>query len=122
MDISLISKKVWQNLKIKPKLIRDRPCVKSVSKDSLKIEGCANITFKIGNLTLTHKFYVVNGMNRNMILGRDWIKQKGVRLYFDLGYLRIGKTYVRLEEDIHISSLLRLCKQTTLAPISVTIL
>lgn len=34
-------------------------------------------------------------MNRNMILGRDWIKQKGVRLYFDLGYLRIGKTYVR---------------------------
>ncbi|VDI37074.1 Hypothetical predicted protein [Mytilus galloprovincialis] len=56
-----------------------------------------------------------------MILGRDWLKQKGVRLYFDLGYLRIGKTYVRLEEDIHISSLLRLCKQTTLAPNSVTI-
>ncbi|CAG2227372.1 unnamed protein product [Mytilus edulis] len=56
-----------------------------------------------------------------MILGRDWLKQNGVRLYFDLGYLRIGKTYVRIEEDIHISSLLRLCKQTTLAPNSVTI-
>jgi hypothetical protein len=40
-----------------------------------------------------------------MILGREWLKQNGVRLYFDLGYLRIDKTYVRLEEDIHISSL-----------------
>jgi hypothetical protein len=35
-----------------------------------------------------------------MILGREWLKQNGVRLYFDLGYLRIDKTYVRLEEDI----------------------
>jgi hypothetical protein len=43
-----------------------------------------------------------------MILGREWLKQNGVRLYFDLGYLRIDKTYVRLEEDIHISSFLRL--------------
>jgi hypothetical protein len=43
-----------------------------------------------------------------MILGREWLKQNGVRLYFDLGYLRINNTYVRLEEDIHISSLLRL--------------
>ena len=56
-----------------------------------------------------------------MILGREWLKQNGVRLYFDLGYLRIDKTYVRLEEDIHISSLLRLYQKTILKPQSVTV-
>ena len=87
----------------------------------MSIEGCANISFKMGNLTLTHKFYVVNNMNRNMILGREWLKQNGVRLYFDLGYLRIGKTYVRLEEDIYVSSLLRLVKKTVLKPQTTTV-
>jgi hypothetical protein len=70
-DISLINKRIWQNIKNKPKLIRDRPCIKSVSGDSFKIEGCSKIEFKIGNLTLIHKFYIVEGINRNMILGRE---------------------------------------------------
>lgn len=55
-----------------------------------------------------------------MILGRDWLKQNGVRLYFDLGYLRVGKTYVRLE-DIHISSITRLQKKVILKPNSATV-
>ena len=44
-------------------------------------------------------------MNRNMILGTDWLKNHGVRIYYDLGCIRIGdKNYVNLEEDIHIAS------------------
>ena len=60
-------------------------------------------------------------MNRNIILGREWLKQNGVRIYFDLGYLRIRNTYIRLEEDIHISSLLRLARKTNLKPQTATV-
>ena len=120
-DTSLLSKKIFDNLKDRPKLIRDRPSIQSVSGEPLKIIGCANITFKMGNLTLTHKFYITEGMNRNIILGREWLKQNGVRIYVDLGYLRVRNTYIRLEEDIHISSLLRLTRKTNFKPQTATV-
>jgi len=85
------------------------------------VEGCADISFQMNKLTLSHKFYVVKGMNRNFILGRDWLRQNGVRLYFDLGCMRIGKTYIYLEEDIHIASILRVAKDTVLNPRTMTI-
>ena len=44
-------------------------------------------------------------MNRNIILGRDWLKHFGVHMYYDLGCIKIGKSYVKMEEDIHISLL-----------------
>ncbi|CAG2218766.1 Transposon Ty3-G Gag-Pol polyprotein,Transposon Ty3-I Gag-Pol polyprotein [Mytilus edulis] len=65
---------------------------------------------------MTHLFYVVSDMNRNVILGRDWLVKNGVRLYFDLGMLRVGDVYANLEEDIHISSILRLSKETVFKP------
>ena len=34
-------------------------------------------------------------------------------MYYDLGCIRIGKCYVKMEEDIHISSLVR-CKAHTI--------
>ena len=47
-------------------------------------------------------------MSGNLILGRDWLKQFGVHMYYDLGYIRIGKSYDKMEEETHISSLARL--------------
>ena len=58
------------------------------------MDGCVNLTFLVKRLTLTHTFVVVKDMNRNLNLGRDWLKQNGVRMYFDFGMLRIDKTYV----------------------------
>ena len=55
-------------------------------------------------------------INRNVILGRDWLVQNGVRLYFDLGFLQVGNSKVPLEEDIHIASLVRLKSNTVLKP------
>ena len=54
-------------------------------------------------------------------LGRDWLIKNGVRLYFDLGSLRIGKTYVPMVEDIHIASILRTNRKTILKPQSTTV-
>ena len=107
-ELSLMRRTVYNNLSNKPKLFKKNICLQSVSGQALKIDGCVNLTFLVKGLTLKHTFVVVNDMNRNLILGRDWLKQNGVRMYFDLGLLRIDKTYVQLQEDIHISSVVRL--------------
>ena len=70
---------------------------------------------------MSHKFYVSDGLNRNFILGRDWLQANGVRLYFDLGCMRIGNTYVSLENDIHVNSLVRTAKKTVLKPQTATV-
>ena len=53
-------------------------------------------------------------MNRNIILGRDWLKLIGVHMYHGYGCIRIGKSYVKMEEDTHSSSLARLTVQTVI--------
>ena len=71
---------------------------------------------------MQHIFYVVRAMNRNLILGTDWLRQHGIRIYYDLGCLSIAnKTYVNLEEDVHISSVARIKYTTLLRPHSATI-
>ena len=55
-------------------------------------------------------------MNRNIILGRDWLKQFGVHMYYDLGCIRVGKSYIKLEEDLHISSIARVTAKTIIKP------
>ena len=47
-------------------------------------------------------------MNRNIILGRNWLKQFDVQMYCGLGCIRIDTLYVKMEEDIHTSSMARL--------------
>ena len=69
---------------------------------------------EIGREKQEHEFFVVLEMNRNIIFCRDWLKQFGVRMYYDLGYISIGKSYVKMEEDIHISSLARLTLHSTI--------
>ena len=75
----------------------------------------------MNGLTMSQKFYVTDGLNRNFILGRDWLKQNGIRMYFDLGMLRIGRTYVKFEEDCHIASILRLNRKIIIKPQSAMI-
>ena len=66
---------------------------------------------------MSQEFYVITDLNRNLILGLDWLKNNNVRLYFDLKCLRInGKHYVNLEEDIHIASTVRMKKTYLIKP------
>ena len=44
------------------------------------------------------------------------MQDNGVRLYFDLGCLRIDNCYVPLEEDVHLSTIARLTRHTVLKP------
>ena len=59
----------------------------------------------------------IRDLNRNLILGLDWMKQNNVRIYVDLKCIRInGKHYVNLEEDIHIASTVRIKRTCLIKP------
>ena len=106
-------RRVFDQLRDKPRLQRRKINLHGVNGSLLKIDGCIDLTFSVGGATMRQNFYVVMEMNRNMILGTDWLKNHGVRIYYDLGCIRIGdKNYVNLEEDIHIASVVRM-KSTT---------
>lgn len=98
---------VYDSLKHKPKLIRQKTNVQSVNGDPLAIDGYIFVKFSIGGTTLTQRFYVSRNMNRKVILGNDWLTENGVRTYHDLGCLRVNGTYVPLQMDIHVTSILR---------------
>ena len=114
-------RRVYRALKQKPALVKKVARLQSVNGGLLKIDGFVTLSCKIGNTECTHGFYVSPSINRNFILGRDWLVQNGVRLYFDLGILKFGDTTVPLEEDIHIASLVRLGSKTVLKPQSATV-
>ena len=121
-EVSLMHRRVYDSLLVKPKLQFNRINLSGVSGGALKIDGCINLKFTIGGIEMQHMFYVVKDMSRNLILGTDWLRQHGVRIYYDLGCMRIeNKRYVNLEEDIHVSSVARIKYNTVLKPHSATI-
>ena len=71
----MIHKRIFETLRDKPKLLKKTANLQSVNGGSLHVEGCANLTFKIGSTKVTQLFYVVRDMNRNVILGKDWLVQ-----------------------------------------------
>ena len=120
-ECSLLQKRVLDSMKNPPKLQNKKVNLQAVDGGLLDVLGLVELDITIGGSIFKHNFYVVSTMNRNAILGRDFLTTHGVRLYYDLGYLRIGKVYVPLEEDVHICSLVRLTRRTKLRPQSVTI-
>lgn len=98
-ELCLVNSKIFHALPNVAKLKKSDVHLQSVNGGSLEIEGKVDLTFQIGGLTMSHPFYVVQGMNRNFILGRDWLIQNGVRIYYDLGTMKINDVYVPLQED-----------------------
>ena len=117
----MIHRRVYQALKKKPTLIKKNARLQSVNGGCLKVDGYVTLPFKIGDTEITHPFYVSPLINRNFILGRDWLVQNGVRLYFDLGFLHGKGSTVPLEEDIHIASLVRAKTNVILKPQTATV-
>ena len=115
-------RRIYDKLKFKPKLQNKKISLQSANGSELKVDGCINVHFCIGGTEMSQDFYVVRDLNRNLILGLDWLKENNVRLYFDLKCLRInGKYYVNLEEDIHVASTVRMKRTCVLTPQSARI-
>ena len=94
---------IYQSLRFKPHLKKISVNLQSVNGEQLKVHGQVKLELILNGVKLEHNFYVVSNMNRNLILGQDWLMKNGVRLYYDLGCLRVKDTYVPLVEDCHIA-------------------
>ena len=107
---------VYDSLKKKPKLIRQTANVQSVNGGPLDIDGNIYVKIVIGTTAVTQQFYVSRNMNRKVILGNDWLTENGVRVYHDLGCIRFNGTYVPLQIDIHVTSILRAKNKIVMKP------
>ena len=114
--MSLLSLNVYKSLKFKPKITNHFVNLQSLNCESLEVKGRVNLNFELNGTRLNHDFYLVKNMNRNLILGHDFLTKNGVRLYFDLACLRVNNTFVPLIEDIHIASIVRSQSTVTLKP------
>lgn len=72
-------RRVYDSLKVKPKLFRRMVNLQSANGISLKVYGCINVTLSVGGTEMSQEFYVVKDLNRNLILDLYWLKQN--RLY-----------------------------------------
>ena len=80
------------------------------------VDGSIELQIEIGGVKVNQKFYVVQNINRNIILGRDFLREKGICLYYDLNCLGINNLYVPLEDDFQIASLVRLTSDKVIKP------
>ena len=83
-------RRVYDQLKNKPELQNKKVCLQSANGTELQCDGCITVQFCIGGTDMSQDFYVIRDLNRNLILGLDWLKQNNVRIYFDLKCLRIN--------------------------------
>ena len=108
-EVSLMHHRVYNGLKDKPKLKPKKVYLQTAGSTPLTVLGCVDVTFRIGGTEVSQEFHVVSNLNRNLILGLDFMKSHKARIYFDLKSMRIDdKVYVNLEEDIHIASTVRI--------------
>ena len=115
-EVSLTHTRVYKALKNKPQLKKQTALLQSVKGDCIDVDGCALIEYEIGKEKQEYEFFIVPQMNRNIIFGKDWLKQFGLCIYYDIRCIRVCKSYIKLEEDLHISSIARLTTETIRKP------
>ena len=104
-------------LKNKPRLVNKKVCLQSANGSELKCDGSISVQVCIGSTKMSQEFYVIRELNRNMILGLDWMKSNNVRIYMDSKCIRINrKHYVNLREDIHVASTARMKNTCVIKP------
>ena len=99
--------RVYDSLKVKPKLHSRKAYLQFDNDNPLTVDRWAEIPFEVVGIKMSHPFYIVRNMNRKVILERCWLQKNGVRIYYDLGCIRVNMTYIPMQEDIHISSIVQ---------------
>lgn len=115
-EVSVLSRKFYLSLKNRPPLKQSNSILAATNQNLLQVDGTVNLQFKIGKDVLEHTFHVTPDTSRNVILGRDFLIMHGVRIYYDLGCLKIKSSYVPLDQDCHITSIIRTQSDIVLKP------
>ena len=121
-ELTLLSERIYHQLKYKPRLARRNVALKSANDSALRVLGAVELPIKIHGIALRQEFLVVADLNRNLILGRDFLVQNKARLYFDFNKMKLNNAYVPLDLDVHVSALARVQKTQVLQPNSVCVL
>ena len=66
-EVRLINFKIYQSLKIKTPLRKIDVNLQTVNGQQLKVHGLINLKFSLKGTDLSHNFYVVSNMKRNII-------------------------------------------------------
>ena len=72
-EVSLVHSRIYHCLRDKPTLKKQSALLQSVKGDSIDVDGCALLKYEIGKEKQEPEFFIVPQMNRNVILGRDWL-------------------------------------------------
>ena len=116
-EVSIISDRVFHNLQRHSKLQTNVNLeLQCANGNPLQVLGVASLDFKIGNKIFKHHFYVVKNLSRNCLLGNDFLEKNDVIINMKLRKLKIGDLYVTLEDDIHISTVVRSSRNVELRP------
>ena len=74
-ECSFMHRRIYDQLKNKPRLINKKVCLQSANDTELKYDGCITVQICIGGTEMSQDFYVIRDLNRNLTLGLDWLKQ-----------------------------------------------
>ena len=72
-ECSLMHRRIHDQLKNKPRLINKKICLQSTNGTELNCDGCITVQNCIGGTEMSQDFYVIRDLNRNLILGLDWL-------------------------------------------------
>ena len=110
-------RRAYDQLKNKPRLVNKKVCLQSANGSEVKCDGSISVQVCISNTKMSQEFYVISELNRNMILGLDWMKTNNVRIHMDIKWIRINRNYyVNLQENIHVASTVRMKKTCLIKP------
>ena len=113
----LMHRRAYDQLKNKPRLVNKKVCLQSANGSEVKCDGSISVQVCISNTKMSQEFYVISELNRNMILGLDWMKTNNVRIHMDIKWIRINRNYyVNLQENIHVASTVRMKKTCLIKP------
>ena len=116
-SISLIHKRSFKTLK-SVNLNKSSISLQSASGDAIRVLGKANLDVKINSPMIKHTYIIVGNLSRNAIIGKDFLSANSCRIYFDLNCIKIKDTYVSMQDDRCIASILRQTKKVQLKPMT----
>ncbi len=124
---SVVSKNIFDKIPAKfrtPLTLDPSISLKAVNGEEIQHYGKSTIRFKLGKLKFSHTFQVCSPISHSFILGFEFIKANGCDLLCSgpRPVLKVRGERIELNTVEHVTSIVRVSKDTKLPPWSLTTL
>ena len=99
----------------------DRINLRGVTGTHLNIKGNTDISFDIGNQTITHTFIICENISEQMILGTDFLKKYEVEISYKNRSISFNDETIQLDNHEYLTSLVKAAQNTKIKPNSTNI-